>query len=185
MKNSILALTVAFLPPQLFAQSSQYVGFRAIEKKLSGRIAGPGWNFQFVDYLRSSGLVELLGSYGAEGGAMKNAKPNAVNTLLYYEAFWSLGRQISESCAGGGMDFSVPFKKALAQICKWPKADAQTESSLKNFWIALMGYDAPDSEYFAWRDFFTGPSFATARAEAAIPPMVASLLLNPHFLLQK
>ena len=48
-----------------------------------------------------------------------------------------------------------------------------------------MEFDAPDTEFQAWKDFITtDPGLSNADAQTAISAMILSALYNPYFLLR-
>lgn len=140
-------------------------------------------------------LRELLGQYSGQGSqnGFKNGVPNALNMLLWNELITKLGESIGKSCqdAGGPQGFAYfkfnpTFQTAIVDICKWPAAEAKTEDVLLNFWLANVQFDAPRSEFEAFRDFFLDPNspYANEGNSAAVAAMVKAALLNPYFLLE-
>jgi hypothetical protein len=55
---------------------------------------------------------------------------------------------------------------------------------LQEFWFSVMGYNAPQSEYAAWREFFL-TSYASRPAAETIDAMTLAITMNPYFLLHR
>jgi hypothetical protein len=56
---------------------------------------------------------------------------------------------------------------------------------LLDFWLGVMGYNAPDEEFTAWRDMFLHSSYQNRPAAETIEAMTLAITMNPHFLLHK
>jgi hypothetical protein len=72
----------------------------------------------------------------------------------------------------------------LRRLCTWPAAEAKSDAGLLDFWLAVMGYNAPESEYAAWRDFFRS-AYADRPAAETVSAMTFAITMNPYFLLHK
>jgi hypothetical protein len=79
--------------------------------------------------------------------------------------------------------FHPLFRAVLDPLCRWPAPEAK--SALKPFWLAVMGYDAPESEFEAWERFALGSSYAGKGANEALPALFFAIVYNPYFLLRK
>jgi hypothetical protein len=75
----------------------------------------------------------------------------------------------------------------LKKACSWPQISAKNDQSLQEIWLAVMGYDAPESEFLVWKDFFLNANsdYAHATGQEVLRAMIASILLNPFFLLEQ
>jgi hypothetical protein len=69
-------------------------------------------------------------------------------------------------------------------LCTWPSGEARSEEVMIAFWLAMMGYNAPKSEYEAWRDFVR-KTYAQNKPQEVVSAMTLAIMLNPHFLLQR
>ena len=97
-----------------------------------------------------------------------------------------LAGEIAANCISStGLALNTSFAEALNAICRWPDPAAQSPEAMQAFWIALMGYDAPEEEFLAWRQFFIASSFAKQPASVAVPEMAFALMYNPNFLLSR
>jgi hypothetical protein len=52
------------------------------------------------------------------------------------------------------------------------------------FWLAIMGYSAPEEEYQAWRTFFLSSAYKDKPAGETVSAMSLAILMNPFLLLQ-
>jgi hypothetical protein len=175
---------------------ADYRGYEAINETLRARLVSTPVSFELSAYLGTAGseLAQLLGSWQDTGinNGFQNGAPNALNFTVWRVAFSRLGRDVAALCPGASKpplveNFGVhahlaPTVKAL---CTWPDAGARDEAVLQSLWSALAAYDAPPSEYEAWRDHFLGETYRNKKADDVIPLMVTMAMLNPHVLLQK
>ena len=190
MKYFILFLLTASLSAQA---TSQYKGFVKTENILTERIMAVGEPIMLPRYLPGTpsgfgSIYELLGTYESVIGTRtyKNGHPNSLNILIWYVLLSSLAKDLGENCIRPTtLKFNPVFAQNLQSICNWPQASAKDETVMENFWIALMGYDAPQEEYFAWRDFFKTSSYQNRTAEETVSAMSEAIFLNPFFLLER
>ena len=52
------------------------------------------------------------------------------------------------------------------------------------YWLSIMGYNAPEAEYVAWRDYFLA-SYQGRPAAETVSAMTLAITMNPYFLLHK
>ncbi len=176
-----------------FAEAGHFRGYRLVEQILSERLTMPGYEIFFYDYLggpygTGRNLLPLMGSRSSPGGGQiefRNGEPNSVSTLLWYLVLDGFSKDVGESCVTTRRAFSVDFTTKLAELCRWPAESAKSEKVMQDFWLAVMGYDAPKSEYQAWRDFFLRSSYSSESAAPTVAAMTLALVYNPHFLLNK
>ena len=180
------------------AQAYQFHGRIELEQILSDRML-EHQIFSFQRYYKDiksttvNVLLLLLGGYDNANGqdqsgndSFNNGKPNSVNLLLYQVVLNSLAEEIQANCTSTtGLQFNANFRNALNTICQWPSPSAQTEEAMEAYWIALMGYDAPEEEFTAWRDFFMTSSYANQPASVAVSALTFALMYNPNFLLSR
>jgi hypothetical protein len=179
--------------------AAEFKGYVAIDQVLKDRMIREGALFSLGIYLDDHfsdfgiSLVDLLGVYkgGALDSSFHNGQPNVVNMLLWHVAFSGLSHDLGEVCtpsapkgllAEGVQD---SLKQALKPVCAWPAPEAKSDEALMGLWLALMSFDAPMEEFEAWRDFFRGPEYASARPQDAVADMALAIFSNPHFLLRK
>jgi hypothetical protein len=182
--------------------SARFKGYVAVNRQLEERVVLEGQGFQLATYLDEflstfngvtfygNGLVSLLGIYDSSAldSAFRNGEPNVINMLLWHVAFSGLSQDIGALCdpSSGTLFRSLArptLLEALKPVCDWPAPSARSDDALMGLWLALMSFDAPMSEYQAWRDFFQGPAFASAKASDAVAAMALAAFDNPYFLL--
>ena len=76
------------------------------------------------------------------------------------------------------------YKNQLLALCAWPNSSSRNEATLSALWDATMSFDAPPTEFEAWRDYYLGEQFATADSPTALNAMLKAIFLNPYFLLR-
>lgn len=178
------------------AQAAPYRGVAAVEQLLTERLLREGGLFSFRElYLQSAdpaansyALVSLMGSYENSSGnnEFRNGVPNSINTLLWQLVLQLTANDVGRLCLGKGNLLVNPFFQAtLDPLCRWPAPEAKNENSLRNFWLAVMGYDAPEEEFLAWQQFALTSSLADQPAAEAVPVLFFLITYNPHFLLRK
>ncbi len=185
MKIWILAVAIMSVPVQ--AQHARFKGFVGIQTELSTRLAPAGTALDLYEFLPADDLENLLGTwvnYGSEH-VFKNGSPNPVNMLIWYTLMSGFAQSVGESCIRPQLEFNRSFLAALNRLCAWPKPAAVTDRIMLDFWLAVMGFNAPESEFLAWRDFFLNSSYRNKPAKDAVTAMTLAIALNPHFLLDR
>ena len=176
-----------------FAQATELKGYVETNQALRERIFDQGGQYEVGDFIGvrysdfENNLLDILGTYKSSGVTLgfKNGQPNSLNILVWKMMFSQLSDKISGLCIGGdSTNFSVDFSTQMTGLCKWPAATARSEESLKTFWTILMGYDAPEEEFLAFRDFFLSDQWSQARPNDVVWAMSYSILMNPYFLLR-
>ena len=172
--------------------ASQYKGFEKTQNLLIERMIKPGKALYLPMYIPGtySGIntiYELLGTYSSFGTirTYKNGQPNSLNVLLWYVLLSSLADDLGGNCIKPTMEFNPQFEKSFQAICAWPATKAKDDSVMESFWIALMGYDAPEEEFVAWKEFFKNSSYQNRNAKETISAMAQAIFLNPFFLLER
>ncbi len=166
--------------------SSQFKGLAAVSRELSRRIAPPETPIELGKYLPAEDLDRLLGSwegFGNEHG-FRNGVPNALNMVIWHATLSRFAAAVGQSCAGSRLPLQMRFQATLKKICAWPAEGARDDAVLQEFWLALMGYGAPEAEYAAWRDFFRS-AYAGKPAAETVAAMTLAIAMNPHFLLHQ
>ncbi|MGZ3652126.1 MAG: hypothetical protein ACXVB9_19835 [Bdellovibrionota bacterium] len=188
-----LSLLVLLAATPVHAEPS-FKGYEAVAEILTERLLADGSEFSFHKYLKSPGdkvdtssLLNLLGSYDKTSGTnqFRNGDPNSVSMLLWQLLLQLTGKDVADRCRGQGIRVNPIFQAALDPICKWPSPEAQSDSSLRGFWTSVMGYDAPEEEFLAWKQFALSSSFANRPASEAVPAFFFLITINPHFLLRE
>ncbi len=193
MKNLLLILLAVCFSGAAFAQSAQFKGYAATDRMIADRLLD-NRRFTLGKYLGifptqfEASLLDLLGSH--QGFAVErkfqNGDPNAVNMLIWQVVLSSLAAEVRDNCLRTtDIGLNKRFRASLAAVCQWPDAGAKSEATMRDFWMSVMGYDAPVEEYLAWRDFFLRSSYASKPGHETVPAMVQAILMNPHFLLKK
>jgi len=55
---------------------------------------------------------------------------------------------------------------------------------MMEYWLYIMGYNAPEAEYVAWRDYFLA-SYGSRPGADTVTAMTLAITMNPYFLLHK
>jgi hypothetical protein len=178
-------------------EAAQFKGYTEINRVLKERVAKPG-GFELGQYLGENssepspaGLLSLLGTYlgGDTSAEFRNGDPNAMNMILWYIALSRFASDVGSRCGptptAGAPQLLPDFVTALTPICGWPAASAKTDQALYALWMSLLDFDAPDSEFQAWKDFVTtDPQIAQASGPQAAAALILAALYNPYFLLR-
>ncbi|HEY7610714.1 MAG TPA: hypothetical protein VIF14_15910 [Alphaproteobacteria bacterium] len=174
------------LPPLALAEGAQFKGWSAISRELSTRLAKPGIPLDLDQFMPAEDVDGLLGTWNGFGDehSFKNGAPNSVNMMIWRVALSGFAKSVAASCKSPQLEFGAPFLATLRELCAWPAAAAKSEDVLQAYWFAVMGYNAPESEYRAWRDFFLGASYRDRPAAETIDAMTFAITMNPYFLLQ-
>lgn len=178
-------------------EATRFRGNTAISRLLRERMLTEGSSFSFSPYMYDPNdsssfvpafsLLGLLGDYSSSGNnEFRNGTPNSVNMLVWQLVLSLTAQEMSKYCSRSStLPFHPAFAATLDPLCGWPSADAKSEKNLENFWIAVMGYDAPETEFLAWRDFALRSSFSEKSASETLPALFFAIVYNPHFLLRK
>lgn len=166
--------------------SSQFKGLAAASRELSSRIAPKGSPIELANFLPAEDLDRLLGSWEGFGSEhnFRNGVPNTLNMVIWHATLSRFAAAIGDSCARPRLALHPRFQATLRKVCAWPADGARSDAVLEEFWLALMGYGAPEAEYAAWRDFFR-TTYAGKPAAETVAAMTLAITLNPHFLLHQ
>jgi|GEM_PF-2688283 len=173
--------------PAALAQTSQFKGWRVIKRELSNRIAQSGTYLNMDPFLPAEGLEVLLGTWNNFGSehTFQNGTPNPVNMLILNVTLTRFSQRIGASCHSTQLLFNQRFQRSLQQLCQWPSQDATADAKLREFWILMMGYSAPESEYSVWKEFFLTSKYRQLPAAETISAMSLAIVMNPYFLLHR
>lgn len=166
--------------------NSQFKGIAAVSRELSSRIAPKDAPIELGRFLPAEGLDALLGSwanFGSEHG-FRNGVPNSLNIVIWHATLSRFAAAVGESCAAPRLALHPKFQATLRKVCAWPSEAARSDAVLQEFWLALMGYGAPETEFAAWRDFFRA-AYAGKPAAETVAAMTLAITMNPHFLLHQ
>jgi len=168
------------------AQNAQFKGWAAISRELSTRLAAPGAPFDLHKFVPADDLDELLGTWNRFGDehTLQNGSPNSVSMVIWRVALSGFAKSVAGSCGQPRLTFHDRFLTTLRKLCRWPAAEAKSDAVLQEFWFSVMGYNAPQSEYTAWREFFLA-SYASRPAAETIDAMTLAITMNPYFLLHR
>ncbi|MBL8661782.1 MAG: hypothetical protein JNM29_03105 [Candidatus Odyssella sp.] len=183
-----LALFVLAAAPAAQAEvlSSQFKGLASASREISRRIAPGDSPIELGKYLPAEDLERLLGSWEGFGNehSFRNGVPNALNMVIWHATLSRFAAAVGESCATPRLPMQARFRATLKKVCAWPAESARDEAVLQEFWLALMGYQAPEAEYAAWRDFFRS-AYAAKPATETVAAMTLAIAMNPYFLLHQ
>ncbi|WP_088348689.1 MULTISPECIES: hypothetical protein [Rhodomicrobium] len=182
----IVAALALLAAPPAHAAAAQFKGLSVISKELSARIAPEEGPIELDRYMPADGLDDLVGTWAAFGTEHKfqNGQPNAVNMVLLRLTFAGFAQSLAQSCKSPQLLLNDSFFDTLEALCTWPSDEAKNEQVLTAFWLGIMGYNAPESEFAVWRDFVLG-TYGEKPALEAIEGMTLALMLNPYFLLEQ
>jgi hypothetical protein len=168
------------------AQNSQFKGWAAVSRELSTRLAQPGMALNLYQFVPADDLDDLLGTWYRFGDehTFQNGSPNSVSMVIWRVALSGFAKSVADSCETPRLAFHQQFFDTLRTLCRWPAAEAKTDAAMMEFWFGVMGYNAPESEYVAWRDFFR-TSYAKRPAAETIDAMTLAITMNPYFLLHR
>jgi len=169
-----------------WAQNSQFKGWAAISRELSTRLARPGTALNLYQFIPADDLDDLLGTWDrfADEHTFRNGSPNAVSMVIWRVALSGFAKSVAGSCQTPRLEFRAQFMRTLRTLCRWPATEAKADNVLLDFWFSVMGYNAPESEYVAWRDFFL-TTYAARSAAETIDAMTLAITMNPYFLLHR
>lgn len=185
IKLGIITALISFSALTSGAQAARMKGLSVISQELSSRIATPDMPIDLTDFMPGEGLETLAGSWLPQGTeySFQNGDPNAVNMVLIRLTFFRFAQSLAKSCETAHFPLNDNFYDTLEALCAWPSPEAQKDGVMQDFWLYLMGYDAAETEYTAWRDFIRR-DYGGKPARESIEAMTLSLMLNPYFLLQ-
>jgi hypothetical protein len=168
------------------AQNSQFKGWAAVTRELSTRLAAPGTSLNLYQFIPADDLDDLLGTWYRFGDehTFQNGSPNSVSMVIWRISLSGFAKSVADSCAAPRLPFHQRFLTTLRTLCAWPADAAKTDAVLQDFWFGIMGYNAPETEYAAWRDFFL-ITYAHRPAAETIDAMTLAITMNPYFLLHR
>lgn len=183
---SAVLVALALLPHSALAQSSQFKGWAAISQELSTRLAPKDQPLELDEFLPSESMDDLLGTWTTFGTEhrFRNGVPNALNMTIWHVALSGFAKAVGQSCTTPRLAFHPGFIATLHKLCAWPATEARDERVLLEFWTSVMGYNASEEEYLAWRDFFLR-EYATQPPAETIAAMTFAITMNPSFLLHR
>ena len=186
MKKIVFVLATCF-SVLVHAQAAQYKGWPAIDKELTARIGTGSGSLDMEKYLPAPGLEAFLGTWALAGSerAFQNGLANSLNLLIWQMSLSGLGKDIAKSCSRSDARFNANFRSVMAELCQWPGSRGSDPRVLVEFWFAIMGHNAPEEEFVAWRDFFLTSSYKSKAAPESIEAMTLAIAMNPYFLLKR
>ncbi|MEA2906009.1 MAG: hypothetical protein QOC56_542 [Alphaproteobacteria bacterium] len=176
-----------FLLPAGTSAASQFKGWTAVSRELSIRLAAPGAPLNLDQFVPAAEMDTLLGTWNRFGDehTFQNGSPNSVNMVIWRVVLSGFAQSVAGSCQSPRLNFHPRFLATLKTLCSWPAAEAKADAVLQDFWLSVMGFNAPESEYLAWRDFFLRSSYGHRPAAEAIDAMTLAITMNPYFLLHR
>lgn len=185
----IAALWLCLIPVPggaAWAQASQFKGWSAVWKELSARVAPREAPLEGDDFLPAEDMEDLLGTWSTFGSEhhFRNGYPNSLSMMIWQVVMSSFAESMGRSCTKPELEFTPTFLATLATVCTWPKSASQSDKSLRSYWLAIMGFNAPEPEYAAWRDFIRR-EYAAKPAAEAVRAMTLAITLHPNFLLHR
>jgi hypothetical protein len=168
------------------AASARFKGLSALSTELSARIAPRDSPIELDRFMPADGLDDLVGTWSAFGSEhrFQNGMPNAVNMVLIRLAFSGFAQSLAKSCQSPQLLLNESFYDTLEALCTWPSEEALSDQVLTSFWLAVMGYNAPQEEFEIWRKFLL-TTYSGKKPAEAIEAMTLAIMLNPYFLLEQ
>src|SRR5262249_38917918 len=96
-------------------------------------------------------------------------------------ALSGFAKSVAGSCGQPRLTFNDRFLRTLRALCRWPAMEAKTDAVLQEFWFSVMGYNAPQSEYAAWREVFLAP-YARRPASETTDAVTFAITITPFSL---
>lgn len=177
-----------------------YRGIDKVEEVLSSRLTSSSVPFQLLYSYAPPDLRYLLGTYTHVRGNVifENGVPNELNSMLWDQLFKQFATDLAYLCRDDQNTLPERASETLKRLrpeitatlkkaCSWPQASAKNELYLQEIWLAVMRYDAPESEFLAWKDYFLNANsgYTDATGREVLRAMIASILLNPFFLFEQ
>ena len=189
MKRISVLIAVAFslMGSRAMPQAAQYKGAQAASQEITDRLMATGARFSLATYVPEAQLLTMLGTWVGfqTERVFQYGLPNPASALVWYFGCTDFAQTIGNACVNpNAIKLNQQFKGILARTCRWPEADAKSDDAMMDFWFAMMGYEAPESEFEAWRDFFHSSSYKDRSGEETVRAMSLAILMNPYFLLQ-
>lgn len=183
-------------------RAGAYKGYLAINADLKQRVFPEQDIYIFLQPSAEGPLVRLLGGFSDLGSSNKfmNGTPNATNMALWVLMAQNIAKHIADQCAyariehkeayasyeGRKIKINSDMKGLLAGICFLgiePKADMLISLS-QGLWMQVVGFEAPYSEFEAFRDFFLLNEDRLS-GRNRVEAMMLAMLLNPYYLLEQ
>ena len=214
IRSSLLALLAActFLATCTFCtqdamagaeNGSAFKGALNLQAMLSTRFFKPSGTFDISSYFNQHlalqygyipPIIQLLGFYDSAGmsSAFVNGTPNPVNMLIHDVIFSSFTHELAQICvdskavlfSGAAQPINDDLTATLVGICAWSAVETHNANQLMDLWLQTMGYQAPEEEFIAWRDFFMSDDYSAASGQKIIEDGIYAILNNPYFLLR-
>ena len=187
MSRMLAALIIGWLASSgALAQTSQFKGWAAISRELSTRIAPKDEPLDLGEFLPAEDMEDLLGTWSSFGTehSFRNGVPNALNLMIWHVTLSGFANAVGETCQSNRLVFHPRFMQTLQQLCHWPSSMAKEEGVLLDFWGGVMGYNAGEDEYLAWKEFFLR-EYRDSKPGETVAAMTLAITMNPRFLLHR
>lgn len=193
MKIKFLLLVFPLIARAAGPGEAEFRGYVRTNTILRERLFKPGSNFELGAYVGQqyagygTNLLDLLGTQknGFAGGRFRNGIPNSLNMLIWHMLFTRLAGDVAKLCEGkNDLEFNDRLLGSVRPFCGYPEGRSDWEESLFQLWMTIMAFDAPLSEFQAWRVFWVSPEARGLKGEEAVEWMILSILNNPYFLLR-
>jgi hypothetical protein len=181
-------------PPIDPSAAANFRGYAAVQDDLYAKLIAADTPFELYDYLGKNGeeLSKLVGRPDGFGVTLdvRNAKPNAMNVIVWRMMLRGLANDLAASCPGSHLTPAMTPKITLnAQatgvvmaLCAWPTVD---DKALGDAWDLTIGYLAPAKSRAAWIQYAHSSDLQSRRADDALPLLWLGALLHPAFLLEQ
>lgn len=166
-------------------QYTPMIGYEAINIRIRSRLMVKDTIFNIGQYLDSKDLIDILRPRYGDGliNEDRTGRPSKINLLLWHVIAHGLAKDLAQMCNEAqsttkGLVLNEQFSSILREACRAPK----TETTLRQMWLALMGFSAPQGEYVAWKEFVKSAPLGSNQDR--VKDMLIALFFNPYFLLK-
>ena len=173
-------------------------GAKVIETIVKGRMlsADGGKDFlltQFIGDPNEKGLASILGGYtgSLSDSSLVSVTPNTVNVILWHLTMRRLAEHFATlvdaaittpiSPSPLNDQYMAAAKPFLAPL---PASAIERRPLLKNLWLSVMRFDAPQTEMNAWIEAVAAESaFVQLSPKDALAILLETIFEDPYFLL--
>jgi hypothetical protein len=169
-----------------------------IKRRLLTEESADGFQIERVAGPEVFSLRGLLGEYstGSAHTEFRGGEPNPFGLLLWHQVAARFAEGLGSICAQPQGTRSVKFfgtdaftltdafGDKLAANCEQNLTEAELKSNATSLWRAFVGIGASGEEN-VFASFFSGADFVPANPSERVTAMVLTMVLNPHFLLEK
>lgn len=169
-----------------------------IKRRLLTEESAEGFQIERVAGPEVFSMRGLLGEYatGSAHTEFRGGEPNPFGMLLWHQVAARFAEGLGSICdqptgsrtvkffGTGTYTLTDGFGEKLAANCAKDLSEAELKTNAISLWRAFMGIGASVEEA-PYAAFFSGSEFTAANSSERVAAMVLTMVLNPHFLLEK